>query len=153
MGQQQLLLLVLGIVIVGLAVVTGIQVFSMNQKKANADALVITGLRIATDLQKWVQTPTVMGGGRSSTGTIPAMSTVSVTLETLGYPVNGSGQYETIDGTYSLTSSSGGIVILGLSSTLGQNGDNNTVTIEVTGITLDDITTTIATVPGFELTP
>ena len=36
MGQQQLLLLVLGIVIVGLAVVVGIQAFGENQKKANS---------------------------------------------------------------------------------------------------------------------
>ena len=39
MGQQQLLLLVLTIVIVGMAVLIGIQAFSQNQKKANIDAL------------------------------------------------------------------------------------------------------------------
>ena len=49
MGQQQLLLLVLGIVIVGLAVVVGIQAFSENQKKSNADALVNDAIRIASD--------------------------------------------------------------------------------------------------------
>ena len=45
MGQQQLLLLVLGIVIVGLAVVVGIQAFSENQRKANADAMTIPRTR------------------------------------------------------------------------------------------------------------
>ena len=148
MGQQQLLLLVLGIVIVGLAVVTGIQIFSMNQKQSNADALVLTGMRIATDFQKWLQTPTVLGGGRPITGGVPAMSTISVTLEDLGYPVNGSGQYETADGTYSLTKSANSIVIIGLSSALGQQGDNNRILIEVKGISLDDITTTIGSIPG-----
>ena len=53
MGQQQLLLLVLGIVIVGLAVVVGIQAFSENQKKANSDALVNDAIRIASDAQAW----------------------------------------------------------------------------------------------------
>ena len=39
MGQQQLLLLVLGIVIVGLSVVLGINAFSENRIKASADAV------------------------------------------------------------------------------------------------------------------
>src|SRR5690554_5459445 len=47
MGQQQLLLLVLGIVIVGLAVVVGIQAFGENQKKANSDAPANAGVRSA----------------------------------------------------------------------------------------------------------
>ena len=63
MGQQQLLLLVLGIVIVGLAVVVGIQAFGENQKKANADALVNDGVRIAADTQVWALKPTAFGGG------------------------------------------------------------------------------------------
>ena len=45
MGQQQLLLLVLGIVIVGLAVVVGIQAFSENQKQSNADMMVNDAIR------------------------------------------------------------------------------------------------------------
>lgn len=151
MGQQQLLLLVLGIVIVGLAVVSGLQAFSVNQKKANTDALVLTGTRIASDLQAWMRTPTVLGGGRPVTGAIPSIKDVSVSLEDLGYPVNGSGQYESIDGDFSLTSSSNGIIVLGLSSSLGQDGDNNVVTIEVTGVSLDDITTKISTVPNSNL--
>ena len=51
MGQQQLLLLVLGIVIVGLAVVVGIQAFSENQKQANADQMVNDAIRIAFSSQ------------------------------------------------------------------------------------------------------
>lgn len=148
MGQQQLLLLVLGIVIVGMAVVAGLQAFSLNQKKANADALVLTGMRIASDLQAWVQKPEALGGGRPATGPIPDMSSLSVTFQSLGYPVNTSGQYETLDGNFSLATSASGIVIIGLSSSLGQGGDNNTVTIEVNGISLDDIETKIGTVPG-----
>ena len=147
MGQQQLLLLVLGIVIVGMAVVTGLQAFTVNQKKANADALLLTGMRIATDLQKWLQTPTAFGGGRPATGGIPDITTLTVSLDDLGYSVNASNQYVTVDGTYTLVKSATGIVILGLSSALGQGGDNNSVTIEVRGVTLDDITTNISTIP------
>lgn len=149
MGQQQLLLLVLGIVIVGLAVVTGLQAFSVNQKKANSDALVLTGIRIAADLQKWLRTPTILGGGLPTTGGTPDITSVTVTLEDLGYTLNEFDQYETVDGTYTMTKSGSGIVILGLSAALGPDGDNNTVTIEITGTSLDDIVTTSGTVIGF----
>ena len=63
MGQQQLLLLVLGVVIVGLAVVVGINAFSQNQIRSNADALVNDGLRIASDLQAYALKPDQFGGG------------------------------------------------------------------------------------------
>ena len=60
MGQQQLLLLVLGIVIVGLAVVVGIQAFSENQKKANADATVNDAIRIASEIASGLETAHTM---------------------------------------------------------------------------------------------
>jgi hypothetical protein len=63
MGQQQLLLLVLGIVIVGLAVVAGINAFSENQEKSTKDAIVNEGMRIATDVQAWRLKPDAFGGG------------------------------------------------------------------------------------------
>lgn len=48
MVQQQLLLLVLGIVIVGLAVVVGIQAFDDSAAQAEADALTMDAMQIAT---------------------------------------------------------------------------------------------------------
>jgi hypothetical protein len=63
MGQQQLLLLVLGIVIVGLAVVAGINAFEDNQQKSEKDALVNEAMRIATDVQANVAKPSQLGGG------------------------------------------------------------------------------------------
>ena len=67
MGQQQLLLLVLGIVIVGLAVVAGINAFEDNQKKSEKDALVNEAMRIATDVQANVAKPSQLGGGGGDT--------------------------------------------------------------------------------------
>ena len=40
MGQQQLLLIVLGVIIVGIAVVVGINLFNANATNANRDAVV-----------------------------------------------------------------------------------------------------------------
>jgi len=62
MGQQQLLLLVLSTVIVGLATVAGIQAFSENQAQASQDAIVQRGLDIATDIQAATSKPAQLGG-------------------------------------------------------------------------------------------
>ncbi|WP_118841049.1 hypothetical protein [Salinibacter ruber] len=62
MGQQQLLLLVLSTVIVGLATVAGIQAFSENQAQASQDALVQRGTSIVSDIQGLYGKPAQMGG-------------------------------------------------------------------------------------------
>ena len=62
MGQQQLLLLVLATVIVGLATVAGIQAFEQGSKRANQDALTQTAVKIASDMQANAKKPTQFGG-------------------------------------------------------------------------------------------
>ncbi len=62
MGQQQLLLLVLATVIVGLATVAGIQAFSEGQAQASQDALVQRGTGIASDLLAAHDKPSQLGG-------------------------------------------------------------------------------------------
>lgn len=96
MGQQQLLLLTLGIVIVGLAVVAGIEIFSENRIKANADAGVLGGLRIVTDCQVWALKPGLLGG-------MPANQTLAdCSFDRIGYPSSG-GTYTNVDGMYTLS--------------------------------------------------
>ena len=62
MGQQQLLLLVLSTVIVGLATVAGIQAFSENQKQATQDALVQRAISLGNDLAAAHDKPSQLGG-------------------------------------------------------------------------------------------
>jgi len=62
MGQQQLLLLVLSTVIVGLATVAGIQAFSENQEKATQDALVQRAITIGNDVLAAHNEPSQFGG-------------------------------------------------------------------------------------------
>ncbi|MCS4194082.1 type IV secretory pathway TrbL component [Salinibacter ruber] len=86
MGQQQLLLLVLSTVIVGLATVAGIQAFSENQAQASQDALVQRGTSIASDIQGLAGKPTQMGGVElTSSG-----ASASQIVERLGYETDGS---------------------------------------------------------------
>lgn len=66
MGQQQLLLLVLGIVIVGLAVVTGIETFGEGYRKARKDNAIVVAMEYVSAIQGWVDKPTALGGGNGS---------------------------------------------------------------------------------------
>ncbi|MEM8557183.1 MAG: hypothetical protein AAGG50_05100 [Bacteroidota bacterium] len=63
MGQQQLLLLVLSVVLVGLAVVSGIQAFTENDRKARIDRYFVNVNRIASDALAWKAKPRALGGG------------------------------------------------------------------------------------------
>ena len=74
MGQQQLLLIVLGVIIVGIAVVVGINVFTASSKNANRDAIIADLTTVAAMAQQHFRKPTAMGGGGNSfTGfTIPS---------------------------------------------------------------------------------
>ncbi len=62
MGQQQLLLLVLTSIIVGLAVLAGLQAFDQGQTRANQDALIQDAVRIFTDAKGYVARPSHLGG-------------------------------------------------------------------------------------------
>lgn len=61
MGQQQLL--VLGVVIVGLAVVVGIEAFGENRRKARQDQTVQLMVDLGAKAQLWKLTPPPLGGG------------------------------------------------------------------------------------------
>ena len=144
MGQQQLLLLVLGIVIVGLAVVVGIQAFAENQKKSNVDALQITSMRIASEAQAWLRTPVSFGGGVPTTGNRPADFTgLSLNLRDLGYPVDGSNAYTDVHGSYTAAVSGANLVVTATSAASSGAGDNNLVCTIVAGPLVGDISSNI----------
>ncbi|MBT8379633.1 MAG: hypothetical protein KJN64_10400 [Ignavibacteria bacterium] len=73
MGQQQLLLIVLGVIIVGIAVVVGINLFNANATNANRDGVISDLNNLGAMAQQFYKKPTSMGGGGNTfTGwTIP----------------------------------------------------------------------------------
>ena len=73
MGQQQLLLIVLGVIIVGISIVVGINLFSASSLEANRDAVVSDNMNLAALAQQFYKKPTELGGGNNTfTGfTIP----------------------------------------------------------------------------------
>lgn len=140
MGQQQLLLLVLGIVIVGLAVVVGIQAFGENQKKANSDAMVNDGVRIASDAQAWKLKPAAFGGGAD------ASNWTGLTFAQLGYELGGNGctaaQYGNLNGCYAMTGQTSANLVI-----TGQNAAQaNQVVVTVSGTRPDNIATVVSNI-------
>jgi len=97
MGQQQLLLVVLGVIIVGIAVVVGFNMFNSNAISSNRDSIVSDLNNLGTMAQEYWRRPGAMGGGdRTFTGwTIPTHTDT------------------TPNGTYSATVSAQSMTIVG----------------------------------------
>jgi hypothetical protein len=63
MGQQQLLLIVLGVIVVGIAVVVGINLFNANAVSSNRDGVVSDLNNLGAMAQQHYKKPLSMGGG------------------------------------------------------------------------------------------
>ncbi len=142
MGQQQLLLLVLGIVIVGLAVVVGINAFGENQKRANADALVNDGLRIASDVQAWALKPQQFGGAGGWEQADTDLDEGTFFERALGYTDTDGDDYTNVNGRFSIEGEGGddgaGILITGVNA-----NQDNLVFVRVCGVRSGEIFTEI----------
>lgn len=63
MGQQQLLLIVLGIIIVGIAIAVGVNMFQQSAVDTNRQAVVSDLANLAAKAQRYYRTPNELGGG------------------------------------------------------------------------------------------
>lgn len=66
MGQQQLLLVVLGIIIVGIAVIVGINLFTAHSIEAKRNNVINDCVNLASIAQQYYRRPTALGGGGKS---------------------------------------------------------------------------------------
>jgi len=66
MGQQQLLLIVLSVIIVGIAIVVGINMFGASAVSANQDAVINDLMNFAARAHQYWVKPIGMGGGGNS---------------------------------------------------------------------------------------
>jgi len=118
MGQQQLLLIVLGVIIVGIAVAVGIQMFASSAAQANFDAVVADIQKISSDAQGWYRKPTSLGGGGRTFATI--------TLTAIGAPSSNTNGSYSITGTPSATT----FTVQGIGVEDG-DGDGTNVTVSL----------------------
>ena len=132
MGQQQLLLLVLGIVIVGIAIVVGINAYSENNIKTNWDALLQDALRVASDAQAWKGKPELFGGSPDATKATAADYSAVTSLTVLGYPAE---PYVSLNGSITVAGAAGGLTIT--ADNIAPLG--NQVVLLVTGIREADV--------------
>jgi hypothetical protein len=63
MGQQQLLLIILGVIIIGIAIAVGLSMFTSQSVGANRDALISDLTNLAADAYQHFVRPISMGGG------------------------------------------------------------------------------------------
>jgi hypothetical protein len=64
MGQQQLLLIILGVIIVGIAIAVGLSLFSAQSIQSNRDAIINDLNNLAAQAYQFRIRPTSMGGGQ-----------------------------------------------------------------------------------------
>jgi len=63
MGQQQLLLIILGVIIVGIAIAVGLSLFTSQSIQSNKDAMINDINNLAANAYQFNIRPTSMGGG------------------------------------------------------------------------------------------
>jgi hypothetical protein len=132
MGQQQLLLIVLGVIVVGIAVVVGINLFNANAVSSNRDAVISDLNNLGAMAQQYYKKPISMGGGgntfNGTGGTGGVAWVIPAQLDT------------TANGTYSATTvASQSVVIEGLGTETGNDGTTPvkaTATVSPTAITV-----------------
>ncbi len=66
MGQQQLLLIILGVIIVGIAIAVGISQFTGNSTQANKDGVTSGLVNLSANAYQYRMRPITMGGGSNS---------------------------------------------------------------------------------------
>ncbi len=106
MGQQQILLIVLSMIIVGIAIIVGIETFGNVATAANRDNIIadLNNL-ISISVQHYKKPVTVGGGGNSfNNWNIPA------------------GLDSSLNGTYSATPSDQTLIIIATGTELGDDG-------------------------------
>ncbi len=128
MGQQQLLLIILGVIVVGIAVAVGITMFQDNAVSANRDAVVNDLVNLAARAQQFYRRPTSLGGGQNS---FAGLSTNGIS-KLVNVPST-STSWMNANGTYIVQLASDSMVTLeGTGNEIGNDGAGRVrVTMEV----------------------
>lgn len=107
MGQQQLLLVILVTIIVGVATVVALNVFGTSAQNANRDAVRQDVLQIASSAQGWYIKPQMLAGGGNSFSNLK--------FNDINFPaafINSDGtEAMNMNGTYKITPSSDSFTI------------------------------------------
>jgi hypothetical protein len=119
MGQTQLFLVVLGMMLIGIAIYVGVSMFAANTVEDSRNAIIVDLQNFAARANAYYWKPTTQGGGgKSFTGI--SMSQV--------YPMN-----ENVNASYHIESvANDQCVIVGVGKVVASNDDSIRVRIRVT---------------------
>lgn len=119
MGQTQLLLVVLGLMLIGIAIYVGVSIFAANTVENTRNAIIVDLQNFATRANSYYWKPVSQGGGgKSFTG---------ISLAQI-YPMA-----ENVNAKYNIESvQDDRCVILGVGKIVTTNGDSIRVRIQVT---------------------
>ncbi|HNX00805.1 MAG TPA: hypothetical protein PLE74_04210 [Candidatus Cloacimonadota bacterium] len=107
MGMQQILVIVLSVIIVGVGVTIGITSFQAQAYSTNRQAVVSEMQHYIKEGVAYFKTPSDMGGA----GSIPENIVISDLATAMGFGVYRSGPY---NGSFGTTSDNGDYVLIGL---------------------------------------
>ena len=93
MGQQQLLLIILGVIIVGIAVAVGITMFQDNAVDQNRSAVIADLTTLEAKAQQYYAKPVTLGGGGNSFVGLTADATGLGDLASTAFTNNANGTY------------------------------------------------------------
>jgi Tfp pilus assembly protein PilE len=127
MGQQQLLLIILGVIIVGIAVAVGITMFQDNAVSANRDAVTNDLVQLAAKAQQFYRKPASLGGGGNSFASLTADAAGMALLVSTTFSDNDNGTY-----TISTAGTATQVVFTGVGKTALSDGTYPTFTCTVT---------------------
>ncbi len=119
MGQQQLLLIIVGVIITGIAIAVGISIFQANASGVNRDAVWNDLNHLGARAQQYYRKPRALGGGD---------------LSFTGFKLTGK-ETKNDNGIYVATPSPTQVTILGIGNELGYDESNP---ITLTMIVLPD---------------
>jgi hypothetical protein len=119
MGQSQLLLVVLGVLLIGTAIYVGVSMFSANKVEESRNAIIVDLQNFAARANAYFLKPTTQGGGGKSFANI-CISHV--------FPMD-----ENANARYQIVSAQEDqCIIAGVGKTVASNGDSIRVQIRVT---------------------
>ena len=132
MGQQQLLLIILGVIVVGIAVAVGITMFTDNAISANRDAVTNDLVNLAARAQQFYRRPTALGGGGNN---FTGLTADAAGLRKL------TNRETNANGTYSITSAGNatGVTLQGIGTEMVDGTNYVTMEIHVSNTKSDSV--------------
>lgn len=123
MGQQQLLLIILGVIIVGVAIALSITLFRANAIERKRELLVNESHNIGSIAISYYKRPTMIGGGGNAF---------------TGWQIPSALQ-STVNGSYTAQVSADNVVITGTGTEVISEGDSIKIETTVTGNEINSI--------------